>query len=264
MSRKHFRSALIPVLACLLLPAPADAAPNYFPWTCRKVPVTAGAEPSAPQADLQGEWISTFDPARVLDIRDKTFSLQGTGGNLKGSAVETGPSLLLTDQHGTDCSVIWQLLGDGRLSINSGEDLFHRRGEPAVPITSVRQFGSPDCRFTVTLPGVLPVEEIENGVRIWSMEKDAAMMILSGTDDAEPEKFASAICRQLDGRDFKAVDEEKKAFTFTATVHGIPMLQYVAKEEHQYLHVSLMGQYNKLMSYLRTVKMVPMEDLVPR
>ncbi len=252
-------------LGLALPPFPAGAAAaGYFPWTCRKNPVTGGSQPSDPRHELQGEWISTFDPQRVLDLRGGSFSLQGTGGNLAGSVVETGPSLAFTDREGNACSVLWQLLGDGRLAINSGEDLYHRRGEPAVPTVVVRQYGSEDCRFTVTIPGRLPVEEVEDGVRIISMEKDAAMQILSGRPDVAPDKLARAICSELRGTDFRAVGDGKDAFMFTASPRGVDMLQYVAIENGQYLHISLMGNYASLMSYLRQVKVVPPADLIPR
>lgn len=244
------------LLTGLLLPE-AALADNYFPWTCRKTPVTAGKTPGMPQGDLQGEWISSFDPGRVLDIREQDFALQGTGGNLSGSIQEAGPSLLLTDQHGTQCVVLWQLLGDGRLSLNSGEDLFHRRGDPAVPSTTVRQYGNPECRFTISLPSKLPVKEIENGVQIFTIEKDGAMMILSGRDKAPAEKFARGICTTLQGKDFTTVDEDKTSFTFSAVAGGVPMDLYVTKHGEQYLQISLMGAYNKLLAYLKTITMVP-------
>ncbi len=257
--RLFLRAACLIVAAstiCLLLPESATAA-GYFPWTCRQEAVTGGAAAGDSQMDLRGEWISSFDPKRVLDIRERRFSLQGTGGNLAGPLVEHGPSLILTDREGNTCIVLWQLLGDGRLAINSGEDMYHRRGDPALPVITVRQYGSSDCRFTITLPERIPVEEVQDGVRVFSVEKDTAMQILSGKTTLDAEAFARAICDQLKGSDFRSSDDENNAFLFTATVRGIPMLQYIAMDKDQYLHVSLMGDYAKLMSYLKTVKIMP-------
>ncbi len=252
--------------------ARAQAQPKHqsgeqiFPWTCR-IQSQGTAEgplmtfkPVVPNKELQGEWISSLAPERLLDIRESHFALQGTGRNLKGSIQEEGPQLALTLEDGTQCRVHWQLLGDGRLALNSGQDLLHRRGEPALPTTSVRTFGNEQCRFTVTLPGVLPMEETEDGVRIYSVERDAAMQILSGVTSKSAHDFAKAIATQLGSTDFKPVDNEQNAYTFTATVHNIPILQYIVKEGKQYLHISLMGQYNKLVSYLKYVKIVPQKD----
>ena len=151
--------------------AQARSEEQIFPWTCRSLPKKPADgplmtfRPVVPHRELQGEWISSLEPRRLLDIREEHFSLQGTGRNLKGTIQEEGPQLTLTLEDGTQCRVHWQLLGDGRLALNSGQDLLHRRGEPALPTTTVRTFGNEQCRFTVTLPGVLPMEEAEDGVR---------------------------------------------------------------------------------------------------
>lgn len=243
-----------------------QAEEQIFPWTCRSLPKAPADgplmtfRPVVPHRELQGEWISSLEPRRLLDIREEHFSLQGTGRNLRGTIQEEGPQLTLTLEDGTQCRVHWQLLGDGRLALNSGQDLLHRRGEPALPTTTVRTFGNEQCRFTVTLPGVLPMEEAEDGVRIYSVERDAAMQILSGVTSKSAHDFAKAIATQLGSTDFKPVDNEQNAYTFTATVHNIPILQYIVKEGKQYLHISLMGQYNKLVSYLKYVKIVPPKD----
>ena len=231
-----------------------DRVADLFPWTCRQKTMTSMR--TQPDKELEGEWISSLEPSRVLDIRDGRFSLQGTGRNLRGTVTQEGPELVFTLDDQLSCRVIWQLLGDGRLAINSGQDLLHRRGEPAIPTTSVRQFGHKDCRFTVTVPSVLPMEETEDGVRIMSIEKDAAMQILSGVTDKSCHDFAKAIATALGSTDFQAVDKDANAYTFTATVRGIPMMQYIVMEGKQYLHVSLMGQYNKLVSYLKYVHIV--------
>ena len=246
--------------------AQARSEEQIFPWTCRSLPKAPADgplmtfRPVVPHRELQGEWISSLEPRRLLDIREEHFSLQGTGRNLKGTIQEEGPQLTLTLEDGTQCRVHWQLLGDGRLALNSGQDLLHRRGEPALPTTTVRTFGNEQCRFTVTLPGVLPMEEAEDGVRIYSVERDAAMQILSGVTSKSAHDFAKAIATQLGSTDFKPVDNEQNAYTFTATVHNIPILQYIVKEGKQYLHISLMGQYNKLVSYLKYVKIVPQKE----
>ena len=225
---------------------------QHFPWTCRAK--TMQAQKTSPEKGLQGLWISSHDPARMLDIREDRFSLQGTGRNLKGSVAQEGPELVFTLEDKTSCRVMWQLLGDGRLAVNSGLDLMHRQGEPAIPATTVRTFGNSECRFTVAIPSVLPMEETEDGVRIMSVERDAAMQILSGTTDKSCRDFARAIATALGSTDLKAVDNETNAYTFTATVRGIPVMQYIAMEGRQYLHISLMGQYNKLVAYLKNVK----------
>ena len=271
--KTRFRALLLPALLLGLValhPAgEARARDLPFPWACRE---EAGQAPLlAPNGELQGEWISSFEPARVLDIIQDRFSLQGTGNNLRGSVAEAGPELVFTLDGGQSCRVLWQLLGDGRLGINSGQDLMHRRGEPAIPVTTVRQYGNRDCRFTLALPGVLPVEEIEDGVRVSTVEKDAAMQVLSGTTDKSCREFAEAVASQLGSEDFRAMESllqetvdgdgqspgENETYVFTATVRGIPIMQYIACQRNQYLHVSLMGQYNKLVSYLRQVKIVP-------
>lgn len=231
-----------------------DRAADLFPWTCRAR--TMASPPTQPDKELDGEWISSLEPSRVLDIRDGRFSLQGTGRNLRGTVTQEGPELVFTLEDQLSCRVMWQLLGDGRLAINSGLDLMHRRGEPAIPTTTVRQFGHKDCRFTVTVPSVLPMVETEDGVRIMTPEKDAAMQILSGVTDKSCHDFARAIATALGSTDLQAADSDANAYTFTATVRGIPMMQYIVMEGKQYLHVSLMGQYNKLVSYLKYVKIV--------
>ena len=50
--------------------------------------------------------------------------------------------------------------------------------------------------------------------------------------------------------------DEGNAYTFTAEVRGVPVMQYIVMEGRQYLHISLMGQYNKLVAYLKSVKIV--------
>ena len=227
---------------------------TLFPWTCRTK--TLQTKKARPESSLQGEWLSSIDPSRVLDIREDRFSLQGTGRNLRGSIAQEGPELVFTLEDKTSCRVMWQLLGDGRLAMNSGQDLMHRRGEPAIPATTVRQFGNKECRFTVTVPSVLPMEETEDGVRIMSIERDAAMQILSGTTDKSCHDFAKAVATALGSTDFKAVEDEANAYTFTAEVRGVPVMQYIVMEGRQYLHISLMGQYNKLVAYLKGVKIV--------
>ena len=268
MIPKLSSKALAALLSTLVLAAPAFAGTSQvpssqagtekssqlFPWTCRTK--TLQAKKARPESALQGEWLSSIDPARVLDIREDRFSLQGTGRNLKGSVAQEGPELVFTLEDRTSCRVMWQLLGDGRLAVNSGQDLMHRRGEPAIPATTVRQFGNSECRFTVTVPSVLPMEETEDGVRIMSIERDAVMQILSGTTDRNCHDFAKAIAAALGSTDFKAVGDEGNAYTFTAEVRGVPVMQYIVMEGRQYLHISLMGQYNKLVAYLKSVMIV--------
>ncbi len=276
--KARFRALLLPALILGLAPfCPPDGAGAHdlaFPWTCRE----AGSSTPlvAPNHELQGEWISSFEPTRVLDIAQDRFSLQGTGNNLRGSVAESGPELVFTLEGNQSCRVLWQLLGDGRLGINSGQDLLHRRGEPAIPVTTVRQYGNSACRFTVAVPSVLPVEEIEDGVRVSTVERDGAMQILSGVTDKSCRQFAEAVASQLGSEDFRAMESllqeqaggnaqnrtgEDETYVFTATVRGIPIMQYIACQRNQYLHVSLMGQYNKLVSYLKQVKIVdPMQN----
>ncbi len=244
-------------LALFFPPGPLSAEEAVFPWICRKEPESPATPAQTPRKELRGEWISSLEPSRVLDIREGNFSLQGTGRNLAGTVSESEPWLILQPEGGSPCVLLWQLLGDGRLSFNSGEDLFHRRGEPAVPTTTVRRFGSPDCPFTVTVPSVLPLEEIEDGVRIYTVERDGAMQILSGTTDKSVRDFVQSLVRGMGASDYREVSAEDRGMTFSVTVQGVPMLQHVIKDERQYLHISLMGDYSGLVGYLRHVRILP-------
>lgn len=245
---------------------PARSEPSLpFPWTGRAAPLAKDATEQTPEKDIQGEWISSKDEKRVLDIREDRFSLQGTGENLRGRVVQVGPELLFTREGGSgggasSCLVLWQALGDGRLSLNGGEDILHRRGDPAIPPTRVAVYGSPHCRFSVTLPSILPVEEVEEGVRVSTVERDAAMQILSGTTELSAHDFAKAVADRLGSTDLFTVDGNDNAWAFTCTVRGVPTMQYVIKEGEQYLYVSLMGDFGKLAGYLRHVKIVQDEE----
>ncbi len=245
------------VLCCFFcLGAAAQAGDACFPWSDKEKPVLADGKKTAPQPELQGEWRSVLDSSRLLTITSDTFSLKDQSGSMEGTLLESGPNLFFREKGGTGCIVLWQLLGDGRLSINSGEELFHRPTDPAIPTVTTRQYGSPDCRFTVSVPSRLPVEEIDDGVRISSMEKDASMLILSGKSKATAEKMAKDMCQQLSGHDFAAAGDDKNTYTFMATHNGTEIIQYVTKQDEQYLLITLMGYYPKLISYLKSVHIV--------
>ncbi len=245
-------------LCCLFcLGSAALAQDACFPWSDKEKPVIADGKKTAPQPELQGEWKSVLDSNRLLTITNDTFSLKDQSGSMDGTLLESGPNLFFREKNGTACIVLWQLLGDGRLSINSGEELFHRPTDPAIPTVTTRQYGSADCRFTVSVPSKLPVEEIDDGVRISSMEKDASMLILSGKSKGTAEKMAKDMCKQLSGHDFAAVGDDKNTYTFLATHNGTEIIQYVTKQDEQYLLITLMGNYPKLVSYLKSVHIVP-------
>ncbi len=251
---KHISCAVLCCFFCLTTAVHAGDA--CFPWSDKEKPVVAGGKKTAPQQELQGEWRSVLDRNRTLTIYNDTFSLKDQSGSIEGTLLESGPNLFFREKSGTGCIVIWQLLGDGRLSINSGEELFHRPDEPAIPAVTTRQYGSQDCRFTVSVPSKLPVEEIDDGVRISSMEKDASMLILSGKSKGSAEKMAKDMCQQLSGHDFAAVGDDKNTYTFMATHNGTEIIQYVTKQDEKYLLITLMGNYPKLISYLKSVHIV--------
>lgn len=258
MSTLKNAAAAISLLFSLLLPFPSLslAQDASFPWTDKEKLVMPGKKAVPPQKDLQGEWKSVLDAQRTLNITNDAFVLADQSGKIAGSILESGANLIFREQGGSSCIVLWQLLGDGRLSLNSGEEIFHRPDKPAVPTTVTRQFGSQDCRFTVTIPSQLPMEEIEDGVRISSLEKDAAMLIISGKSDDTARKMAESMCKKLNGHDLTAVDGDTNAYTFAASISGAEVLQHIAKQDKQYILITLMGQYPKLVSYIKTVRIV--------
>lgn len=266
------------ILIALLAAGAAQAAPDMAGGVLPFGATAACARPAAPAwrdmasvrgggsagtdlaAGLQGTWLCApaFGHCR-LRLDGRSFAYEGTGGRSRGAAAQDGPYLLLETDTGERLDVIWQMLGDGRLSINGGEAILHREGRSPTPTGGVREFGNRACRFRLTAPADATIEEIEDGVRMFTLDRDAGLQIVSGETDLAAREFSMALAKAMGASTPR--EEEDGSWSFARREEdGSYLHARVQCRKDVYIAIFLTGDVSKLAWVAGTVRVVDEEN----
>lgn len=259
---KILHVSLILLFAALMAPTGAHAAMPA--WTDRSAelsgPLARPEADAARRARLDGEladtWLCVPGGGRCrLEMGDGRFAYDDAMGKARGAMRREGALLrLIPDDGSPELVVFWQLLGDGRLAINGGERILHREGRSPTPISGEREFGHRTCRFTIELPADATVEEIEDGVRVYTFERDAGVQVVSGQTKLSAREFALLMAMDLGG---KPQEEKDGSWSLvTETREGIPLYARVSVADEAFITFVITGDPSKVAWVARSVRVL--------